>query len=111
MTTSRNTFPDLGVNQVIVSEIVGTTMAEKRKELYSSANGDKWFLERRSDGWFVIHQPNEPSGGHTSRVPVDEFIQRGSGPEVMAVRRALADATEAPFDESAMERVMRDCPL
>jgi len=50
-------------------------MSANLKELYSSANGDVWFLERAPDGLFVIHEPNKSSGG------TDPEAQRKNSPE------------------------------
>lgn len=40
-------------------------MAVKMRELYSSPNGDRWYLARDVDlgEVFVRHEPNIPSGG------------------------------------------------
>ena len=38
-------------------------MARKEREIYHSANGDRWFLCREGDHWFVLHSANEVVGG------------------------------------------------
>ena len=54
-----------------------------RRELYSSANGDTWFLAREpTDGRaFIIHQPNAPSGGRLSHIGLAILSSEASGPE------------------------------
>jgi hypothetical protein len=55
------------------------------KELYSSPNGDHWHLCRDASGCvFVLHQPNIPSGGRTSRIELSDFLH-GRGPEQQAL--------------------------
>jgi hypothetical protein len=77
-------------------------MSANLKEIYSSANGDVWFLERAPDGLFVIHEPNKSSGGNRSRIPAQEFARRGGwGPEVIAVREEIAQHRESRFDDES----------
>nr|BAT30606.1 hypothetical protein [Aureimonas sp. AU4] len=61
------------------------------RTVYRSPNGDDWLVERNEAGTVVavVHQANPASGG--TRTPVGEFLERaGSGPEVTAVRAAIA---------------------
>jgi hypothetical protein len=62
-------------------------MTTERRELYSSANGDKWFLCLEPSGRvFVGHEPNAPSGGNASEIGVGQFLGRGAvGPEQLAL--------------------------
>jgi hypothetical protein len=77
-------------------------MSANLKELYSSANGDVWFLEYAPDGLFVIHEPNKSSGGNRSRIAAEEFARRGgSGPEVIAVKEALAQHRACRSDDES----------
>jgi hypothetical protein len=63
------------------------------KELYSSPNGDHWHLCRDASGCvFVLHQPNIPSGGRTSRIELPDFLARGR----RAIRFANAIASRKP---------------
>ena len=72
-------------------------MAIRTRELYSSPNGDKWFL-----GWdpaigdvFVRHQPNVPSGGRPSDVDIAEFLGRGPrNPEHRALLNLIGTLIE-----------------
>lgn len=54
------------------------------KEFASSSNGDRWFLGSdeltRED--FVLHRANPSSGGHETKIPVQQFLDtRPFGPE------------------------------
>jgi len=81
-------------------------------ELYSSSNGDTWFLEKDAAGQlFVLHQPNEPSGGHRSRIPAEEYLKRSHGPERQALLSALNESKQSDLDEETLQAVIRDCPL
>jgi hypothetical protein len=87
-------------------------MSNDLVELYCSSNGDNWFLERDSAGAsFVVHEPNKPSGGHRSRIPVEEFLKRSQGPERQALLRKLDEINKCVLDEPSLAAVMRDCPL
>ena len=57
---------------------------------YESSNGDQWFLLSAEDPPMVEHQPNEPSGGKTSRTSVFEFLKpTNSGAEYQELRKIL----------------------
>lgn len=47
--------------------------------LYSSENGDRWYLVRDPDSTrvFVRHEPNAASGGRSSEIEIAEFFARG----------------------------------
>jgi hypothetical protein len=66
-------------------------MADKRREIYRSANGDAWFLLRDASGRvYVEHEPNEPSGGQPTRLSVGAFLGRGAaGPEHQALNHLI----------------------
>jgi len=51
-----------------------------RRELYRSPNGDAWFLGRdpANNKAFVIHEPNEASGGQISRLEIGAFLRAAS---------------------------------
>jgi len=56
----------------------------RTREIYESANGDRWLLARDPDTGrvFVRHQPNLPSGGQVADIDIGAFlIAGGSGPE------------------------------
>ena len=67
------------------------------KLLYSSSNGDRWFLVEGAERSFVRHEPNLSSGGLASETDVDEFLSRGNqGPEHDELRRHLERASSQP---------------
>ena len=55
-------------------------MAIERRQLYASANGDRWYLARDTDDGhvFVQHQANAPSGGRVTDSEVAAFLARDS---------------------------------
>jgi hypothetical protein len=72
-------------------------MTFKAKELYSSANGDRWYLVRDlgSGGVFIRHEPNAPSGGRTSNIGIGEFLTPGGhGPEHQELLRLIGTLVE-----------------
>ena len=67
-------------------------MSVEKRELYSSANGDRWFLAREAATGhvFIKHEANAPSGGQTSDVEIGEFLRRGGqAPEHQALLRLI----------------------
>jgi hypothetical protein len=69
----------------------------ERRELYRSPNGDSWFLGREpTDGPFIIHQPNAPSGGRLSHIELGEFLRDQTGPEQQALLRLIGTLVEVP---------------
>jgi hypothetical protein len=54
-------------------------MAVEMRELYSSPNGDRWYLARDVDlgQVFIRHEPNLPSGGKAAPIEVGTFLGRG----------------------------------
>jgi hypothetical protein len=72
-------------------------MSIEAKELYSSANGDRWSLVRDfgSGRVFVRHEPNAASGGGTSDISIGEFLARGGhGPEHQELLRLIGTLVE-----------------
>ena len=56
----------------------------RTREIYRSANGDRWLLARDPDAGrvFVRHEPNLPSGGQVADIEIGAFlIAAGNGPE------------------------------
>jgi hypothetical protein len=67
-------------------------MTDTKQPIYSSQNGDRWWLIRddTSGRTVVRHEANQSSGGHRTDFEVEEFLsQAGSGPEYAALRRLL----------------------
>jgi hypothetical protein len=59
--------------------------------IYASTNGDRWLLiARPGDERKVRHEPNQPSGGQTSEMGIDEFLFSSNGPQQDALRAMLA---------------------
>ena len=59
-------------------------MSAQTRELYHSANGDRWCLahDPAVGRVFVRHEPNPSSGGKTSDIEIGTFLTRGGqGPE------------------------------
>jgi hypothetical protein len=54
-------------------------MAVEMGELYSSPNGDTWFLARdpATGRVFIRHEPKAPSGGRPSDIDIGAFLSRG----------------------------------
>jgi hypothetical protein len=72
-------------------------MTFEAKELYSSANGDRWSLVRDpgSEQVFIRHKPNASSGGQASDIGVGEFLVRGGrGPEHQELLRLIGTLVE-----------------
>ena len=70
----------------------------ERRELYSSPNGDCWYLGREpQDGRaFVIHQANGPSGAHLTHIDLGKFLRGGNAPEQQALLRLIATLVDVP---------------
>ena len=71
-------------------------MAVATRELYSSPNGDKWFLGRDpiTEEVFIRHEPNAPSGGRPSDIDIGAFLGRGPrNPEHQALLRLIGTLT------------------
>jgi hypothetical protein len=69
------------------------------RELYKSANGDRWCLVRDSSSGqvFVKHQPNVASGGRPANLDIGEFLSRGHyGPEHQELLRLIGTLAEDP---------------
>ena len=67
------------------------------RELYGSANGDRWFLVRDpgSGRVFVRHEPNASSGGRSSDIEVGAFLSRDAhGPEHKELLRLIGTLVE-----------------
>ncbi len=54
-------------------------MPAEKRELYSSPNGDRWFLARDSatGNVFIRHEANIPSGGRITEIDIGTFLTRG----------------------------------
>ena len=72
-------------------------MTLEAKELYSSANGDRWSLVRKpgSGRVFVRHEPNASSGGRTTDIGIGAFLVGDHGPEHQELLRLIGTLVEA----------------
>jgi hypothetical protein len=79
-------------------------MTLETRELYSSPNGDRWFLARdpASGEVFIQHLPNTASGGWPSHIEIGTFLnQGGRGPERQELLRLIGMLVEeAPRAET-----------
>ena len=65
-------------------------MPDLTRELYRSANGDRWSLIREAGRVLVLHEPNPASGGRPSRREVGDFLVRDAhGPEHAELLRLI----------------------
>jgi hypothetical protein len=67
-------------------------MTETRQRIYSSQNGDRWWLiQDDATGRNVVrHEANQSSGGRRTDMDAEEFLsQAGCGPEYAALRIML----------------------
>ena len=78
-------------------------MSIRSRELYRSANGDRWSLVRDAESGRVIvrHEPNPSSGGRPSDVEVGDFLVRGGlGPEKQELLRLIGTLVEIGAERS-----------
>jgi hypothetical protein len=71
----------------------------RTREIYQSANGDRWLLALDPDTnrVFVRHEPNLPSGGQVADIELGAFlIGTGSGPEKQELLRLIGTLVRAP---------------
>jgi hypothetical protein len=72
------------------------------REIYSSSNGDRWFLARDAVNGhaYIIHDPNQASGGKRTQVEVGTFLKDGGHrPEhhaFLSLIGSLADEPSGP---------------
>jgi hypothetical protein len=63
------------------------------KEFSVSSNGDRWSLEVEDGQMTVVHQANEPSGGHQTRTSLADFLEEHAGkPEHSALLQVLGQS-------------------
>jgi hypothetical protein len=71
----------------------------KARKLYSSPNGDRWYLLRDASGEiFVRHEANVESGGTVSHIEIGDFLSSGRGPEQQELLRLIGTLLD---DEAA----------
>ncbi len=71
-------------------------MSVQIRELYHSANGDRWCLanDSASGRVFVRHEPNLASGGKISDIDIGAFLRGGQGPEKQEPLRLIGTLVE-----------------
>ena len=74
-------------------------MTIQTRELYHSANGDRWHLARdiESGQVFVMHYANPASGGKNAQIEIGAFLAHGGhGPEHQELLRLIGTLVEDP---------------
>ena len=72
-------------------------MRLERREVYSSPNGDRWFLARDPETGrvFIRHEANIPSGGQVTDIDLGEFLSGGQrNPEHQALLLLIGTLVE-----------------
>jgi hypothetical protein len=75
----------------------------KARRLYSSPNGDRWYLVRDASGAvFIRHEANAASGAHVTHIEMADFLGSGGrGPEHQELLRLIGTLLdEAPGRET-----------
>lgn len=68
---------------------------KKARTLYSSPNGDRWYLIRDTSGEiFIRHEANVASGGHVAHIDLGTFLSSGRGPEHQELLRLIGTLVE-----------------
>jgi hypothetical protein len=68
---------------------------KKARKLYSSPNGDTWYLICEPSGdVFVRHEANVASGGHVTHIAIRDFLSYGQGPEQQELLRLIETLVE-----------------
>jgi hypothetical protein len=76
-------------------------VAVHTREIYQSANGDRWYLvcDHETGQVYVKHQANIPSGGQTTHIEIGAFLSRGGkSPEHVALLRLIGTLTDGTGD-------------
>ncbi|NBJ13459.1 hypothetical protein [Microvirga arsenatis] len=68
---------------------------KKARAIYSSPNGDRWYLIRDTSGEiFIRHEANVASGGHVAHIDLGTFLSSGTGPEHQELLRLIGTLVE-----------------
>src|SRR5215471_14671079 len=73
-------------------------MPLERKELYSSPNGDRWFLswDPATGNVFIRHEANIPSGGQVTDINIGAFLSGArENPEHQALLHLIGTLVES----------------
>ena len=82
----------------------GARMPVEKRELYSSANGDKWLLAREpeTERLFVRHEANIPSGGRVTDIDIGAFLSKDRRhPDHQALLRLIGTLVERDRQRTA----------
>ena len=72
---------------------------KKVRKLYSSPNGDRWYLvSEPAGGVFVRHEANLASGGHVTHLEIGDFLSIGHGPETTGTPQTDWHVGRGPTD-------------
>ena len=88
-------------------------MPLEKREIYSSSNGDRWFLarDREAKHVFIRHEANVPSGGQLTDIDIGEFLGEGRrNPEHQALLHligTLLDSSHNGSRDSQHQRTQR----
>jgi hypothetical protein len=72
-------------------------MTTRKRELYHSSNGDRWFLARDTESGdvFIRHEANLASGGRGTHLDLGTFLSQGGyGPEHQELVRLIGTLVE-----------------
>jgi hypothetical protein len=75
-------------------------MTVEKRELYSSPNGDRWFLcrNRASGNVFIRYEANPPSGGQLTDLGIGAYLSRGElDPEHQALLHLIGTLLGSPL--------------
>jgi hypothetical protein len=78
-------------------------MPLEKREIYSSSNGDRWFLarDREASRVFIRHEANVPSGGQRTDLDIGEFLGGGRrNPEHQALLHLIGTLLDSNPDAS-----------
>jgi hypothetical protein len=68
---------------------------KKARKLYSSPNGDTWYLIGEPTGEvFVRHEANIAFGGQVEHLGIGDFLSSGRGPEQQELLRLIGPRVE-----------------
>jgi hypothetical protein len=68
---------------------------KKARKIYSSPNGDRWYLIRDVSGEvFIRHEANIASGGNVAHIEIGTFLSSGQGPEHQELLRLIGMLVE-----------------
>ncbi len=82
-------------------------MPAEKRELYSSPNGDRWFLCRdpATANVLITHEANSPSGGHLTDIEIGGFLSGGQrNPEHQALLHLIGTLVEGSPPASKAHR-------